>query len=41
MLMRLIDFPKVQQITALFLSLTTAAATEHSQVGISTIDTWL
>jgi circadian clock protein KaiC len=43
MLMRLIDFLKSQQITALFTSLTHAgSALEQSQAGISSIiDTWL
>ncbi|MGH6884549.1 MAG: circadian clock protein KaiC [Geminicoccales bacterium] len=43
MLMRLIDFLKVQQITALFTSLTHSGnIQEQSQVGISSlIDTWL
>ena len=43
MLMRLIDFLKGQQITALFTSLThSGTAVEQSQVGISSIiDTWL
>ena len=43
MLMRLIDFLKAQQITALFTSLTHGgSALEQSQVGISSlIDTWL
>jgi len=45
-LMRLIDFLKQQQITALFTSLTTggsgASAAEDSQVGVSSLmDTWL
>lgn len=42
-LMRLIDFLKQQQITALFTSLTSeAAASESSQVGISSLmDAWL
>ena len=43
MLMRLIDFLKAQQITALFTSLTHGGdALEQTQVGISSlIDTWL
>ncbi|HEY3394716.1 MAG TPA: circadian clock protein KaiC [Lacipirellulaceae bacterium] len=43
MLMRLIDFLKSQQITALFTSLThSGSALEQSEVGISSlIDTWL
>jgi circadian clock protein KaiC len=43
MLMRLIDFLKSQQITALFTSLTRGGTTiERSEVGISSlIDTWL
>ena len=43
MLMRLIDFLKAQQITALFTSLTHGGdALEQSQAGISSlIDTWL
>jgi circadian clock protein KaiC len=42
-LMRLIDFLKQQQITALFTSLTTGGITpEDSQVGVSSLmDTWL
>ena len=43
LLMRIVDFLKVNQITALFTSLTSAACnTESSDVGISSlIDTWL
>ena len=44
MLMRLIDFLKTEQITAVFTSLTAAAASleEQTEVGISSlIDTWL
>ena len=43
LIMRIVDFLKVNQITAFFTSLTSAAcATESSDVGISSlIDTWL
>lgn len=42
MLLRLIDFLKVQQITLLFTSLTHGIETEETDVGISSlIDTWL
>jgi circadian clock protein KaiC len=43
MLMRIVDFLKLNQITALFISLTsTESALESSDVGISSlIDTWL
>jgi circadian clock protein KaiC len=42
MLLRLIDFLKVQQITLLFTSLTHGVETAETDVGISSlIDTWL
>jgi circadian clock protein KaiC len=42
MLMRLIDFLKVRQSTALFTSLTSGGGLEQSEVGISSlIDTWI
>ena len=42
MLMRLIDFLKHEQITAVFTSLTSAPSPEESEVGVSSLmDTWL
>src|ERR1043166_9271347 len=42
MLTRLIDFLKLQQVTAMFTSLTTTGEVENSEVGVSSLmDTWL